>query len=188
MSLSRYYPRDIASIQDEFERMFRSFLGGTGSSESAPTTAGAWSPALDVEETEDAFVLHVELPGCRPEDVEVSLEENVLTVTGERRFYDERDAEGFRRIERRFGRFHRAVRLPDRVDPAQVEADFDHGLLTITVPKAEQAKPRRIEVRSGARSEGSSGESGVLPKAPGGTEGGTGTGMQGGTATGEQLS
>ncbi len=180
MSLSRYYPREVASLQDEFERMFRTFLGGgTSGGESAPATAGAWSPALDVEETEDAFVLHVELPGCRPEDVEVSLEENVLTVTGERRFYDEREAEGFRRVERRFGRFHRAVRLPDRVDPDQVEADFDHGLLTITVPKAEQAKPRRIQVRSGARSEGASGESGVLPIAPEGTEGGAGADLRG---------
>lgn len=180
MSLGRYYPRELAGMQDEFERMFRSFLGGGQGSESAPTTAGAWSPALDVEETEDAFVLHVELPGCRPEDVEVSLEENVLTVTGERRFYDEREAEGFRRIERRFGRFHRAVRLPDRVEPDQVEANFDHGLLTITVPKAEQAKPRRIQVRSGPGGQDTT-SSAV------GTSSGAGGDMQGARATGEQL-
>jgi HSP20 family protein len=165
MSLSRYNPRELASLQDEFERMFRSFLGG-GGSESAPTTAGAWSPALDVEETEDAFVLHVELPGCRPEDVEVNLEENVLTVTGERRFYDEREAEGFRRIERRFGRFHRAVRLPDRVATDRVEASFDNGLLTINVPKAEESKPRRIQVRPRTGGEGEADDAGHLPSGP----------------------
>lgn len=137
--------RDVIGIQDEMERMLRSFLGGT----STPTTAGAWSPSLDVEENEDAFVLHVELPGVAAEDIEANLEENVLTISGERHFYADRDSEGFRRIERRFGRFHRSVRLPDRVQPDAVEATYRDGLMTITVPKAEEAKPRRIEVRAG---------------------------------------
>ncbi|MDQ3932334.1 MAG: Hsp20/alpha crystallin family protein [Actinomycetota bacterium] len=180
MSLSRYNPRDLASIQDEFERMFRSFFGGSTGTESAPTTAGAWSPALDVEETEEAFVLHVELPGCQPEDVEVNLEENVLTVTGERRFYDEREAEGFRRIERRFGRFHRAVRLPDRVATDRVDASFENGLLTITVPKAEEAKPRRIQIRARSGGEDRAGEDSYLPR--GADE------VQGAGDRGEQLS
>lgn len=143
--MSRYYPtRDIASLQDEVERMFRSVIGEG----ERPATAGAWSPALDVEEDEEAFTLHVELPGVDPDDVEVSLEENVLTITGERGFYEEKEAEGFRRIERRFGRFHRSVRMPDRVDGASVEARYKDGLLTIVVPKAEEAKPRRIEVQA----------------------------------------
>lgn len=205
MSLGRYYPREVASLQDEVERMFRSFLGtGMGGGESAPSTAGAWSPALDVEETEEAFVLHVELPGCRPEDVEVNLEENVLTVTGERRFYDEREAEGFRRIERRFGRFHRAVRLPDRVDPDRVEASFENGLLTVNVPKAEEARPRRIQVRARAGGEDAAGEAGPLPSgadeikgrsatgesgaSPGAGGGFEGGGSAGGGAFGEQRS
>ncbi|HEX9888832.1 MAG TPA: Hsp20/alpha crystallin family protein [Nitriliruptorales bacterium] len=136
---------DVIGIQDEMERFLRTFLGDT----SAPSTAGAWSPSLDVEENQDAFVLHVELPGVSPDDIEVNLEESVLTVTGERNFYGERDAENFRRVERRFGRFHRSVRLPDRVKPDAVEATYRDGLMTITVPKAEEAKPRRIEVRAG---------------------------------------
>ncbi len=143
--MSRYYPnRDIASLQDEVERMFRSVIGEG----ERPATAGAWSPALDVEEDEESFTLHVELPGVDPDDVEVSLEENVLTISGERGFYDEKESEGFRRIERRFGRFHRSVRMPDRVDGANVEARYKDGLLTIVVPKAEEAKPRRIEVKA----------------------------------------
>lgn len=140
------------SMQEEMERMVRQMLGD------APATAGAWSPALDVEEDEDGFTLHVELPGVDPEQVEVSLEENVLTIAGQRDFYPtggpeaplrppaERDTDRFRRIERRFGRFHRAVRLPDRVDGDHVEARFAHGLLTISVPKAEESKPRRIAI------------------------------------------
>lgn len=145
--LMRHYPtRDLGTLQDEFERLFRHFFGGE---EGFPSTAGAWSPALDVEEDAQRFVLHIELPGVDPDDVEVNLQENVLTVSGERNFYEERDADLFRRVERRFGRFHRAVRLPDRVDPDKVDARYENGLLTIAVPKAEEARQRRIEVRAG---------------------------------------
>lgn len=144
--IARFDPfRDVAALQDEVERVFGQMSGrGRGAS-----SAGAFSPALDVEETEEGFVLYVELPGVSADNVDVSLEENVLTVSGERSFYDQREAEGFRRIERHFGRFHRAVRLPDRVDANRVEASYRDGMLTISVPKAEEAKPRRIEVQSG---------------------------------------
>jgi HSP20 family protein len=143
--ISRYDPfRDVAGLSAEVDRLFRDAIGGTR----APATAGAFAPALDVEETEDGFTLFVELPGVAPENVDLTLEENVLTISGERAFYDERTAESFRRVERSFGRFHRAIRLPDRVNGAGVEADYHDGLLTIRVPKAEEAKPRRIEVRA----------------------------------------
>lgn len=144
MSRSSTPFRDPLGLSSEMERMFRDVFDGTRS----PATAGAFAPALDVEETEDAFTLYVELPGVAAEDVDITLEESVLTISGERRFYDEKEADGFRRVERSFGRFHRAVRLPDRVDANRVEAGYRDGLLTITVPKAEEAKPRRIEVRA----------------------------------------
>lgn len=141
----RYQPfRDVSSVNDEVERVFRQVFGDGGT-----TPAGAFSPALDVEETEDGFTLHVELPGVAADDVEVSLEENVLTIAGERAFYAGKDPEQFRRIERRVGRFHRAVRLPDRVDGEHVAATYRDGVLTITVPKAEEAKPRRIQIQAG---------------------------------------
>jgi HSP20 family protein len=136
---------DVSSLHDEVNRIFRETFGNL----QGAASAGAFTPALDVEEDDERFILHVELPSVDPENVEVSLEENVLTIAGERRFYDDREAEGFRRIERHFGRFHRAVRLPDRVAADQVEANYRDGLLTITVPKAEEAKPRRIQVQSG---------------------------------------
>jgi HSP20 family protein len=132
---------EVVSMQDDLQRMFRQVFGDTDAS-----LAGAFSPALDVEESDEAFTLHVELPGVSPDQVDVSIEENVLTIAGARDFYSDKESEGFRRIERRFGRFHRAVRLPDRVDPDKVEAAYRDGLLTVTVPKAESAKPRRIQV------------------------------------------
>lgn len=147
-SITRYDPvRNVSTLQDEVERAFRQVFGG--GQQVAATPAGAFSPALDVEESVDGFTLHVELPGVAADEVEVSLEENVLTIAGERRFYSDKDADAFRRLERQFGRFYRAVRLPDRVDGNRVEATYRDGLLTIAVPKAEDAKPRRIQVTSG---------------------------------------
>ena len=144
-ALHRYDPlRNVATLHDEMDRLFRQSLG----ERAAGGPAGAFSPALDVEEDEDGFTLHIELPGVAADDVDVSLEENVLTVSGQRRFYDDRETDGFRRIERHFGRFHRAVRLRDRVDAAGVQATYQDGMLTIVVPKAEEAKPRRIAINA----------------------------------------
>ena len=126
---------------DDFQRIVRTFLGDADAS-----LAGAFSPALDVEETDEGFTLHIELPGVTVDQVDVAMEENVLTVSGTRDFYAAKNADNFRRVERRFGTFHRAIRLPDRVDPEGIKASFKDGLLTVSVPKAESAKPRRIEV------------------------------------------
>lgn len=147
-SLRRYEPfQELATIRDEMERMFRQMfprpVEGDGES-----LLGNWSPHLDVEETAEAFVLHVEVPGVKAEDIELSLDEDVLTIDGERRFYEEKEAKGFRRIERRFGSFHRAIRLPSHVLADKVEAKFADGLLTVTVPKAEEAKPHKIAVKA----------------------------------------
>jgi len=142
--MAREITRTVPSAtpwNDDFQRIVRSFFGDADA-----TLAGAFSPALDVEETDDGFTLHVELPGITADQVEVSIEENVLVIAGEREFYADKSAEGFRRVERRFGRFHRAVRLPDRVDPEKIAASYKDGLLTVAVPKAESAKPRRIQV------------------------------------------
>jgi HSP20 family protein len=153
-SITRFEPLSNVSLHDEVERLFRQTFGrpvGALRSDDAAayaTPAGAFGPALDVEESAEAFVLHVELPGVAADDVEVSLEDNVLTVSGERRFYADREVDGFRRIERSFGRFHRSVRLPDRVDAARVRATHRDGVLTISVPKSEDAKPRRIAVEA----------------------------------------
>jgi HSP20 family protein len=153
-TITRFEPFSAASLHEDVDRLLRETFG-RGLGRTLPvdgptvTAAGAFGPALDVEESEDAFTIHVELPGVPADEVEVSLEENVLTISGERRFYTDRGTDAFRRVERSFGRFHRALRLPDRVDASGVRAVQRDGVLTITAPKAEDAKPRRIAVQRG---------------------------------------
>lgn len=149
-TIARFEPFSAASLHEDVDRLLRETFGRSLRTDGPTVTgAGAFGPALDVEESEDAFTIHVELPGVPADEVEVSLEENVLTISGERRFYADRDSERFRRVERSFGRFHRALRLPDRVDASGVSAVQRDGVLTITAPKAEDAKPRRIAVQRG---------------------------------------
>jgi HSP20 family protein len=134
--------RDIATLRDELERVFRTSLGWGRE----PVETNDWCPELDIEEVDDGYVLHVEMPGVKPEDISVDLDEDVLSIDGKREFYDEKETDSFRRIERRFGSFHRAVRLPGKVDAEAVRADYHDGLLTVTVPKAAEARPHRIEI------------------------------------------
>jgi len=132
-----------------FNRAFdQAFNGALG--------ARVWVPALDVAERGDAYVIHVELPGVSPEQVDVSFEQNVLTIRGTKPASFDVAAEGELRVfaaERVHGSFERAVRLPEFVDADWIEASFANGLLSITVPKAQAAQPRRITIR-GAEQEG----------------------------------
>jgi HSP20 family protein len=145
--LDRWDPfRDLLSIQNELNRLFgRTYAGGdpgTGST-------GSWVPPLDVYESRDRFVVAVELPGIEPDDVEVSVEDSTLTIRGQRElFYKDASDDGFRRIERRYGQFTRTLTLPATADAEKVEASFDKGVLTIEVPKREEAKPRKITVKA----------------------------------------
>ena len=108
-------------------------------------TAG-WVPATDVKETDAALFVYVELPGLHKDDVEVSLENSVLEVRGERRFAKDDTKETYHRRERLYGKFSRSFRLPRNVDGAGVSASFVDGLLTLELPKAEEARPRQIEI------------------------------------------
>lgn len=133
---------DIFNIRNEFDRVL-------GRSESQ--VGAAWHPVVDVRETKDALEMKAELPGVTIEDVDVSVENGVLTLAGEkkREWEENSEGEGFHVMERRYGRFERRFTLPRSVDSEKVSAHFDHGLLTITLPKVEKAKPRRIEVKVG---------------------------------------
>ena len=136
--LTRWDPfRDLKSVEDEFDRV-------VGRAHARTT----WVPALDVRKTEDRFELALDLPGIEPADVSVSYEDGMLTVTGKREFSTEDEGETWHRIERGFGTFARSVRLPRTADAEKIGATFDKGVLTITVPKAEAAKPRTIEVQA----------------------------------------
>ena len=111
--------------------------------------ATAWAPALDISERKDAYLVTVELPGVEPDDLQITLEDGLLTIQGERQFTSESSEQQFHRIERRYGAFRRSITLPAQVQAEQIEASFDNGVLQILVPKAEEATPKRIQVRPG---------------------------------------
>ena len=148
-TLVRWDPfRDLVSIQDELNRMF-----GRTFARAEPTRspeAGAWIPSMDVYETEDEIVVTLELPGIEPGDVEVSVEDSTLTVSGTRAFSNEVNEDRYHRVERRYGSFSRSISLPQSVDTEKVEAAFDKGVLTVEVRKVERAKPKKIEIKAGA--------------------------------------
>ena len=105
-----------------------------------------WAPAMDLVEAEDHFVLKADLPGLGEEDVAIEIQDNVLTVSGERKTEHERKEKGFYRLERSFGRFSRSLTLPEGVDADKISASFDKGVLEVSIPKPEERKPRRIEI------------------------------------------
>ncbi|HEX9775288.1 MAG TPA: Hsp20/alpha crystallin family protein [Actinomycetota bacterium] len=140
--LVRWSPvRDFAGMRAEIDRMFGEF-----GSLAPDTQVTRWTPAMDVAEAEDGFTLTLDLPGLRSEDVDVNLDRNVLTVTGERSFEEEKEGTSYHRVERSYGKFQRSLTLPRDVEADGIEAAFDNGVLTISIPKAATAKPRKIEV------------------------------------------
>lgn len=146
-SLTRRNPFTTSSAwlteRDPFVRLMDTFFNGETTQELSNRT---WSPAVDIRETEDAFLVHAELPGLSKDDINITLENNILKLTGERRFEKDVKEEEFHRVERAYGTFTRAFSLPSRVDSDQVQAKFKDGVLTVTVPKVEEAKPRRIDI------------------------------------------
>jgi HSP20 family protein len=113
----------------------------------AETTA--WAPALDISERKDAYLVTVELPGVEADDLEITMEDGLLTIQGERHFAHDSSEQQFHRVERRYGAFRRAITLPAHVMAEGIQASADNGVLQILVPKMEEAKPKRIQVRPG---------------------------------------
>ena len=147
MTIVRWEPfRELSSLQTEMNRLFNAaFEGPTGGNGGARR----WTPAMDLLETEDEFVLRADLPGLSEADVNIELEDNVLTLSGERKTEHEDKREGFYRMERSYGAFSRSLTLPKGIDPEAVTAAFDRGVLEVRVPKPEQRKPRRISINAG---------------------------------------
>jgi HSP20 family protein len=112
-----------------------------------PGRSNAWVPAVDIKETAGSLILTAELPGLKKEDVQLSIENHVLTLSGERRFEKDVEEENYHRVERTYGSFTRSFTLPDNVRTEEVDASFEHGVLTIQLPKTEEAKPRKIAIR-----------------------------------------
>ena len=113
---------------------------------SEPRASRPWSPAVDILETEDALVLRADLPDVKAEDIDVRVENNTLTLSGKRNFDKDETVKGWHRIERSYGEFVRSFEVPSTVDTEKVAADYKNGVLTISLPKKEAAKPRQVKV------------------------------------------
>jgi HSP20 family protein len=146
MTLVRWSPsRDLMAMRDEMTRLFNDFFRG-GEAHEGSWWAGAWTPAVDLYETDDGLVLKAELPGFSKDDVHLELKDNALTLHGERKRELDVKEEQYHRVERAYGAFRRSFMLPALVDADKVEATFKDGVLELKLPKAEEAKPKRIAI------------------------------------------
>jgi len=156
-TMTRWDPfQDLRSAQDEMAQMdpmspiLAQALGLQAQRQgSGRATTTAWAPALDISERKDAYLVTVELPGVETDDLQITLEDGLLTIQGERHFAHDSSEQQFHRVERRYGAFRRSITLPAQVQAEQIEATFENGVLQIMVPKMEEAKPKRIQVRPG---------------------------------------
>ena len=147
--LTRWEPfREFATLQDRINRVFRESYSGADRDESLTTSS--FAPAVDVYEDEHKVTLKIEVPGIEEKDIDVRVENNTLTVHGERKIEKEEKEENFRRVERQYGSFTRSFTLPSSVDPGQVSAHYDNGVLKIKLAKKAEAKPKQIKVNVGS--------------------------------------
>jgi HSP20 family protein len=145
MGVSRWDPfRDLSVLQERMNRLFEDAGRGYRGDDAAATTT--WSPAVDIFETESEIMVKAELPGIERKDIALNLDNNVLTLKGERKFEKETRQENYHRIERSYGVFSRAFSIPAIVDEEKIRADYKDGILTIALPKKEQVKPKQIKI------------------------------------------
>ena len=145
MAIVRWEPfRDVISNQRDFERFFREAFSPAASEGELSTRT--WAPPVDIYENGDNLVLKAELPGINPDDVEIRVEDNTLYLKGERKFEKEVKEQNYHRVERSYGTFTRTFSLPNSIDSDKVAANFKDGVLTLTMPKKEEAKPKTIKI------------------------------------------
>ncbi len=151
MAIVRFEPfRDLVTFQDRLNRIFDdAFRGSRGASEEEWALGGSWAPSVDIYEHEGNLVLKAELPGIDPKDVDVRVENNVLTLSGERKIDTEVKRESYHRVERSYGAFSRSFTLPNVVDTDKIKAEFKEGMLRLVLPKKEEAKPKQISISVG---------------------------------------
>jgi HSP20 family protein len=151
MALVRWDPvREIDTLQGEMNRLFSTFFDTpTGRSGGNGNATRRWIPAMDLTETGEHFVLKADLPGVAESDVNIEVENNVLTISGERKTEHEEKHEGYYRLERAMGSFARSLTLPEGIDAGAVTASYDNGVLEVRIPKPVQAQPRRVQIAVG---------------------------------------
>ncbi|NLT35157.1 MAG: Hsp20/alpha crystallin family protein [Gaiellales bacterium] len=148
MAIVRWDPfRELTALQNEVSRLLGRGIGEAGERQS-------WMPSMDVVESDADIKFKAELPGMKPEDIKIEMDENVLTISGERRFEEKVQEDKYYRIERRYGSFNRSIALPQNVQADQIRANYENGVLEVTVPKMEEAKPKKIEVKVSAQEMG----------------------------------
>jgi HSP20 family protein len=150
-TIARLEPfRGLSTLQDQFNRLFNeSFRNHT--EESALTT---WAPAVDIYETPNELVVKADLPDVNEKDIDVRVENNLLTIRGERKFEKSVSEENFLRVERTYGSFSRSFSLPNTVNAETIGAEYKNGVLTVTLPKREESKPRQVKVTVNAATNG----------------------------------
>ncbi len=151
MALIRWEPvRELNTLQSEMNRLFNTLFDAP-----APGDGGGalrrWIPAMDLVETDEDFVLRADLPGLAEGDVNIELEDNILTISGDRKSEHEERKEGYYRVERASGSFSRSLTLPEGVDPEGIKASFDRGVLQVRIPKPEERKPRKVAISVGGQ-------------------------------------
>jgi len=146
-TLNRWEPfRNTVGLESQVNRMFHELFGR--SQESNLTT---WAPAVDIFENEHELTVKADLPDVKPEDLDIRVENNILTIRGERKFEKKVDEKNYLRVERSYGSFARSFSLANTVNSEAIEADYKDGVLTLTIPKREEAKPKQIKVNVGAQ-------------------------------------
>jgi len=151
MALIRWEPtRELSSLQGEMNRLFSAFFDGPGpGANGGAGMINRWIPAMDLVEQDEHYVLRADLPGMREDDVSIELENNVLSISGERK-HESAEGKGFYRLERASGAFSRSLTLPEGVDAEAIAASFQNGVLELRIPKPEQRKPHRVRISAGA--------------------------------------
>src|ERR671930_101570 len=146
MSITRYDPfRDLNTLQDGVNRLFSTNFSRSFADEGI--ARGAWTPNVDIYENKDEIILEAELPGMNREDFELTIENNVITLRGERRFEKKDETDNYHRVERSYGSFSRSFTLPPTVSGEGITAEYRNGVLRITLSKREEVKARRIEIQ-----------------------------------------
>jgi HSP20 family protein len=147
--LTRWNPAgDVATMSDRMERLFDEMVNrGIWRTGEERSLRGTWVPAVNILEREDAIVISADLPGLKPEDVEVTVEQGTLNIRGERKLEEKHEGETLHRVERLYGLFERSFTLPNTVDPNKIEARFKNGEMTLTLPKREESKPRSVKIK-----------------------------------------
>ena len=138
----------VTGFRSEMDQLFNSFFGDIHPLSQRVWGASQWGPPLDVEETDKEFRVRAEIPGVKPENLDVAMSGNALVISGEKKETEEKREKGYFYQERRYGSFHREVPLPTAVDPDNVQAEYKDGVLTVTLHKSQEALPKKIQVKA----------------------------------------